>query len=113
METEIITETKSTPWRTIVVGALTLISLGGYAGVNAYFAAIEYYKKTKDEFVMTSIVDEMSKHPIEIDAKKKLPTEVTREQLLKMVMVTHSKMSQCQFNMQMIKDTLNLAEGTK
>ena len=113
MNEETIKIKGTTPWCMLATYSLILISLGGYAGVNAYFSAIEYYKKTKDEFVMTSIIDEMSKHPIEIDAKKKLPTEVTREQLLKMVMVTHSKMSQCQFNMQMIKDTLNLAEGTK
>lgn len=110
-EIEII-KTK-TPWKTIVAGTFMVFTCGGYCAITAIEFGKTQYIAWRDKFIEDGVVAYLQSHPIEIDArnpKKPLPPEVRREDLLKMVFITHSRMSQCESNLQIIKDTISYNE---
>lgn len=111
METETVEVKRPMPWKSLFCFSALLVTMGAYSGIHAAKASVEWWSKTKQELILSEVISELEKTPIEIDAKKKLPPEVTREQLLKMILVTHSRMSQCESNMQVIKDTVNFTEA--
>lgn len=90
-----------------------LFATGGYCSLSLYNKATEAFVAWKEHFIETEVVEYLKTHPIEIDTRKNkpVPPEVRKEDLLKMVFVTHNRMSQCELSMQMIKDTINLTEN--
>lgn len=105
-----------TPWKTITAGALMLFACGGYCSLSLYNQASDAFVEWKNNFIEQEVENYLKANPIVIDdrdKKKPLPPEVRREDLLKMVYVTHARMSQCEMNMKIIKDTIDFTESQK
>jgi hypothetical protein len=105
---ELPTTKTRTPWKTITLGALLVFSCGGYCTMSMYSWGLNAFKNIREEYVNQRVNDYLIEHPVKVeDLKTKKNLDVTKkEDLLKMVYITHVRMSQCESKIDRIESAM-------
>lgn len=95
---ELPTTKTRTPWKTITIGTLFIFSCGGYCTMSIYSWGLNAFKNMREQYVDERVNQYLIEHPVKVeDLKQKKNLDVTKkEDLLKMVYITHVRMSECE-----------------